>query len=96
MDKVKLEQISTALWDRTKTDWELSINHSLTEPTCPTAIIRAENNKLLKWQYWRADCDTIDGAIDAVIDLAYRALFEDSTDAGIPWTEAKLKKVPAP
>lgn len=93
MDEAKLEKIGTALWDRTKTDWLLTLSHSLTEPTCPTAVIRCED-KSQKWQRWRYDADTVDEAINGVIDVAYAALFEGSKATGVPWTEPTLKRVP--
>lgn len=89
----KMSQISSALWNRTKHDWVLEVSHILTEPTCPTAVIRCEDRDA-KFQYWRADRDTIDESIDAVIDLAYAGLFEDSNAIGVPWTEPTLRPVP--
>jgi hypothetical protein len=82
------------LYDRTEEDWELRVSHCLTEPTCPTAIISCEN-KEAKFQYWRADRDTIQEAIEAVVDLAYRALFEQSDEIGVPWSEPTLRPVPS-
>lgn len=46
--KAKLEKISDVLYDRTKEDWMLTLNHCLTEPTCPTAMICCER-EAAKW-----------------------------------------------
>lgn len=62
---------SLRLYSATGRDWELRVHHSLTEPelSCPTATIGMEgdNESVL----FRADKDTIDDAIIAVVDMAY-------------------------
>lgn len=90
MDNTKLEKIGDELWKRTQRDWELRLQHSLTEPTCPTAIISCEDEGFM---YWRADADTIDEAFDRVIDTCYAYLFEGGQSIGVPWSEPSLKKV---
>ena len=92
--QAKLEKISSALWDRTKEDWVLTLDHCLTEPTCPTATIRCENREA-GWSYWRADRDTIEEAIEAVIELSHAGLFRKFEGLGVPWSEPTLKPVPA-
>jgi hypothetical protein len=89
----KLEKIQDALWRRTQRDWVLAVHHILTEPVCPSATIQCEDDEA-KYQYWRADRDTIDEAIDAVIAYAYAGLFERSEAIGVPWTEPTLRPVP--
>lgn len=63
------------MWDALGDCWtpefgelELTVNHTLTEPTCPTAIIATE---VEDGPRWRADQDTIDEAIYVVTAAAY-------------------------
>jgi len=95
MNEEKMGRVGSELWNRTKRDWFLQVNHDLTEPTCPTATIRCEDEDA-RWQYWRADRDTIEDAIDAVVNFAHAALFEGSTEIGVPWTEPTLRPIPGP
>lgn len=71
--KIDYEKIRALgdLWDRKKADWELYVSHCLTEPTCPTAIVRVEGSADNRY---RADRDTIEAAINAAVDMAYREL----------------------
>ena len=64
---------SLGLYSVTGRDWELRVHHSLTEPTCPTAIIGMENAFIDDNEsvLFRADRRTIDAAIIAVVDMAY-------------------------
>ena len=64
---------SLELYSVTGRDWELRVHHSLTEPTCPTAIIGMENAFIDDNEsvLFRADRRTIDAAIIAVVDMAY-------------------------
>lgn len=90
-DASKLSKIGGELWRRSQRDWILSVDHSLTEPTCPTAMISCED-KDAKLPYWRSDQDTIEAAISTVISIAHRELFDGGErDTGAPWTEPTLK-----
>lgn len=73
-DRQKRMETLASLYERTGLDWELVVRHSLTEPTCPTAIVRPEGIK--GFGRYRADEDTIDAAIDRALELAYRELIE--------------------
>ena len=57
------------LYSVTGRDWELRVHHSLTEPIMPTAIIGMENDN--ESVLFRADKNTIEEAIIAVVDMAY-------------------------
>lgn len=46
----KMEGIS-GLWDATKEDWNLILEVSLTEPTCPVSTILSENTPSRKYAY---------------------------------------------
>jgi hypothetical protein len=92
-DNEKMDRVGNELWQRTKTDWVLTLSHDLTEPTCPTAVIRPAD-RAEKLQYWRADADTIDEAISRVVDLAHAALFDGAPGTGTPWSEPTLAPVP--
>lgn len=37
------------LWDRTNEDWVLEVHHVLTEPVCPTVVIRPEGSNALRF-----------------------------------------------
>jgi len=88
-----MEIVGDELWRRTKTDWVLTVNHDLTEPTCPTATIRPADEDE-NWQRWRADRDTIEDAIETVLAVAHAALFAGSADTGVPWSNPRLKPIP--
>lgn len=57
------------LYELTGADWDLEINHSLTEPTCPTVVIRKEGSNSTRY---RVDCDSIEEGIRTAVDLVYR------------------------
>lgn len=65
----KLKALGQALWEDTQEDWVLEVSAILTEPTCPQAVIRKEHGNSTHYLVFR---DTIDEAIDATINLAYR------------------------
>jgi hypothetical protein len=71
MTKLALKEMWDALgdcWTQEFGELELTVNHTLTEPTCPTAIIATERDAGPRW---RADQDTIDDAIYAATAAAY-------------------------
>jgi hypothetical protein len=68
------------MWDALGDCWtedfgelELTVNHTLTEPTCPTAIIATESDDGPRW---RADQDTIEQAIYTATLAAYMTIIE--------------------
>jgi hypothetical protein len=61
------------MWTERYGELELKVNCILTEPTCPTAIIKTERRQ---GPMFRADCDTIEEAIRTVVRAAYITLVE--------------------
>lgn len=57
------------LYRVTGDDWVLMVHHILTEPTCPTVIIRREGSNALRYRY---DRDTIEDGIRAASEAVYR------------------------
>ena len=59
------------LYSLTGWDWEINIQHSLTEPTCPTIIIREEPlEDDDKSRYWkRFDSDSFHAGVKAAVDF---------------------------
>ncbi|WP_024516880.1 hypothetical protein [Bradyrhizobium sp. Tv2a-2] len=76
MKTMTLEEMWTALgecWTREFGELELRVHHTLTEPTCPTAVISTEDES---GPSWRSDQDTIEAAIYQVTAAAYVTLIE--------------------
>jgi len=72
------------LYTKTGDDWILQINHSLTEPTCPMAVVRREGSNAVRY---RADRNTIEESINAAVDMAYRELIlEEKIVSECPFT----------
>jgi hypothetical protein len=68
---IALKKMRDALgecWTEEFGELELTVNHTLTEPTCPTAIITTESQD---GPSWRADHDSIEEAIYAATAAAY-------------------------
>jgi len=57
------------LYRLTGDDWVLIVHHVLTEPTCPTVIIRREDSNALRYRF---DRDTIEEGIQAATEAVYR------------------------
>lgn len=57
------------LYEKTGKDWELVAHITLTEPTCPTVIIRPEGSSMVRY---RVDRDTLEEGIRAAVDLVHR------------------------
>lgn len=73
-----------ALYDKTGVDWSIEVHHCLTEPTCPTVIIRPEG---LRRIYWRFDAETIEEAIqDAAAFTIARVLQGEATTPSAPFS----------
>lgn len=60
-------------WTEEFGELELTVHHTLTEPTCPSAIIATENKN---GPSWRTDEDTIPGAISKAVTAAYITIIE--------------------
>lgn len=54
------------LYELTGVDWLLEVHHVLTEPTCPTVTIRAEDDSD-RFPTFQAHGDTIEQGIAAVV-----------------------------
>mgnify|MGYP006893684592 FL=1 len=70
IDTARMDALSR-LFEITGKDWVLRVDHLLTEPTCPTAYVHPEGDPSDRY---RADRDTIEEAINAAVDMAYREL----------------------
>ena len=57
------------LYRVTGDDWVLIVHHILTEPTCPTVIIRREDSNALRYRF---DRDSIEEGIQAASEAVYR------------------------
>lgn len=69
---------SVAPWEKYKSDLVLEVHHVLTEPTCPTAIVRFEMpERAGKDVISRADCNTVEDAINVALAEAFRILSEE-------------------
>lgn len=76
MTKPTLEEMWGALsecWTQEFGELELIVTHTLTEPTCPTAVISTESDA---GPSWRADQDTIDEAIYTATAAAYLTIVQ--------------------
>lgn len=79
-----MDRLST-LYALTGEDWELDLNHSLTEPTCPCAIIQPEGWNISRYRY---DCDTIEEAITRACEAVYReVVLRERVSPACPYTE---------
>ena len=71
MSEMTLKEMWDALgdcWTEEFGELELTVQHTLTEPTCPTATIQTEIDD---GPHWRADQDTIEEAIYQATAAAY-------------------------
>lgn len=62
-----------ALWDASGHDWELNISASLTEPTCPTAVIQPEGWNITRY---RVDMDSIEESLAKAVALVRQEVIE--------------------
>lgn len=70
-------------------DWELAVYHTLTEPTCPTAIVKPEN-EASAFEGFVCTADTLEEAIDGALRQAYSAMIlREGFEPGVPWTNAE-------
>lgn len=59
--------LACKLWEATKTDWQATIKHVLTEPTCPTVVLVPEDPS---YPTVRAGADDIDEAVRLACERA--------------------------
>lgn len=59
--------LASKLWEATKTDWQATIKHVLTEPTCPTVVLVPEDPS---YPTVRAGADDIDEAVRLACERA--------------------------
>lgn len=86
------------LFAATGRDWELNLHHTLTEPTCPTAVITPEGWDIARY---RCDFDSIDESIRKAVDLvkaevlgrrvegSYSPVSDPDDDAYLKWLYAR-------
>jgi hypothetical protein len=77
MADLSLQEMWTALgdcWTQEFGELEIIVRHTLTEPTCPTAIIGTEKEDA--GPSWRADQDTIEQAIFVATKACYMTVIE--------------------
>lgn len=79
-------------------DWELTLHHTLTEPTCPGATVKPENKHGSSFSGFMSIGNTIDQAIDGALQQAYDVLIlRKGFEPGVPWTnrgdDAELAKI---
>jgi len=75
MDLDKILKPLEDLYTVTKLDWDLSIHHSLTEPTCPTIIIKPEGSTITRYQ---AHCDPnkFEESLQGLVNLVVAEIIE--------------------
>lgn len=85
--KTKLKALGDKLYELTGHDWTLNVHHTLTEPTCPTAIIAPE---MVAMSRYRVDTSSIDEAIDGAIDKVYKEIvLRQLVGHSAPYTEGQ-------
>lgn len=68
MTRDEMLTVLSELYTRTGMDWHLKVDHCLTEPTCPTAVVVPEYFQDLS--LFRCDADTIEQAVDGALARA--------------------------
>lgn len=100
-EKLNREELLSALgsiYCPTIGDWEISLHHTLTEPTCPGATVKPENEYGSTFSGFVCIADTIDAAIDGALQQAYDVLIlRKGFEPGVPWTnrgdDAELARI---
>lgn len=87
-----------SLYTREVGDWELTLHHTLTEPTCPGATVKPENPHGSTFSGFMAMGDTIEEAIHGALLQAYEVLIlRKGFEPGVPWTnrgdDVELQKI---
>ena len=77
------------LYSLTDREWVLEIHHCLTEPTCPTVVIRPEDLQIARY---RVDTSSIEDGISRAVELVYReVVLGQEVGHGAPFTNADDK-----
>ena len=75
------------LYSLTGDDWEILIHISLTEPTCPTVVIRKEDRNSTRYRF---DRDTAEEGIAAAVSAVMREVVHGQTvEPECPFTNAE-------
>lgn len=78
------------LYTKTNLDWELVVHVTLTEPTCPTVIIRPEGGNSSRYRF---DCDTIEEGIAKAVSAVHReVLLGEKVEPEFPFAEPSPEK----
>lgn len=71
-------EIFSNLYEWSGTDWELTINQSVTEPTCPFARLYPEmyesTGEIKRIAGWVVHCNTVDECIERLAQIAKDAM----------------------
>lgn len=79
-------EVLNKLYSETGDDWVLSIRHMLTEPTCPTIVIRPESAYISRY---RVDADSIEEGIKRCVALVKREVIDRHIiGSAAPYTES--------
>lgn len=83
--KQKMDALGNVLYGETKHDWELTVHHTLTEPTCPVANVQPEGMQSTRYACF---ADTVEEAIAASVNAAYREWVEERPgERMVPWSQ---------
>ncbi len=83
--KTMMEALGSC-WTEEFGELELEVHHTLTEPTCPMAMVRTESREGVV--YFRVDEDTIDAAIFGAVSAAYDTLIlRKPKPSTVPWSD---------
>ena len=76
--------IDANLYKLTEEDWDITIHMSLTEPTCPTVVIRKEDSNSMCYRF---DRDTVEEGIRAAVEAVLREVVnEEKIEPECPFT----------
>lgn len=74
------------LYGATGVDWDLTIHHSLTEPTCPSVAINPEGMNLNRF---RVDADSIEEGIETAVQMVFeQVILGLPGQSSAPWTNS--------
>ena len=65
--------IDAGLFVKTGCDWDITIHMSLTEPTCPTVVIRKEESNSTRYRF---DRDSIEDGVRAAVNAVLREVID--------------------
>ena len=74
------------LYGKTGMDWDLRIDHCLTEPTCPTISIQPEGMSVTRYTVW-CDPDKVEEALAGLVDRVHReVILGETIEPSAPFT----------